>query len=127
MRLLDRCNKRLYVYTDADVFQLGIGFIIAFEFYFYVTVRQIVNVFEYLLAWRGKKGTLRAALRQADNYDEWKKAAKELDSLLQFDEWKEVDEDGYFDYHLVSLCPAGRQCQGTAGLTPARCAGSSGL
>lgn len=81
--------------------QLGIGFIIAFEFYFYVAVRQIVNVFEYLLAWRGQKGALRTSLRKAETYDEWKRVAKQLDQHLGFEEWKDIDEDGYFDYHLV--------------------------
>lgn len=76
--------------------------IIAIEFYFYIGVRQIVNLFEYLLAWRGKKGTLRGELRRAQSYEEWKQTAKQLDQLLKFDDWKEIDEDGYFDFRLVS-------------------------
>lgn len=77
--------------------------IISFEFNAYVITRQVVNVFEYVLAWRGRKGKLRQDLRQAKTYDEWKAAAKRLDSLLGFDEWKETEDDGYYDYVLV--CP----------------------
>lgn len=32
---------------------------------------------------------------------EWKEAAKELDSYLQFDDWKKVDEDPLYDWKLV--------------------------
>lgn len=45
---------------------------------------------------------MRAELRRAQSYEEWKQTAKQLDQLLKFDDWKEIDEDGYFDFHLVS-------------------------
>ncbi|WWC92971.1 uncharacterized protein L201_007934 [Kwoniella dendrophila CBS 6074] len=81
---------------------LGFFFtIIYFEFLTYVITRQVVNVFEWLVAWRGPKVKLRRALRNAKTYDEWITAAKNLDSNLGFDEWKETEEDGYFDYILV--------------------------
>jgi len=38
----------------------------------------------------------------AMTYEEWKTAAKALDDYLGFDEWKETEEDSYFDYALVS-------------------------
>jgi hypothetical protein len=75
--------------------------IISLEFGAYVFTRQIVNVFEYLLAWRGRKGTLRVELRRAKTYEEWCVAARKMDAYLGFDEWKEVDDDGYYDYMLV--------------------------
>ena len=67
----------------------------------YVFIRQIVNAFEFLLAWPGHKSSLRDEMRKAKSYDEWAHAAKKMDRYLGFDEWKETDEDSYFDYHLV--------------------------
>jgi hypothetical protein len=77
--------------------------IISFEFNAYVITRQVVNVFEYAVAWRGKKGKFRQDLRQAKTYEEWKAAARRMDKMLGFDEWKETEDDGYYDYFLV--CP----------------------
>ncbi|WOO77576.1 Patatin-like phospholipase domain-containing protein [Vanrija pseudolonga] len=75
--------------------------IISIEFGLYVGTRQIVNVFEYFLAWRGQKGSLRKKLRAATTYPEWKQAAREMDTYLGFDEWKQSEDDSYFDYNLV--------------------------
>ncbi|WWC73532.1 uncharacterized protein I206_107504 [Kwoniella pini CBS 10737] len=81
---------------------LGFFFtIIYFEFLTYVITRQVVNVFEWLVAWRGPKVRLRREVRNSKTYEEWIAAAKKLDSNLGFDEWKETDEDSYFDYTLV--------------------------
>jgi hypothetical protein len=76
--------------------------IIYFEFGLYVFIRQIVNAFEYLVAWRGHKSAMRQEMRRAKTYEEWTHAAKKLDAYLGFDEWKEVEEDSYFDHTLVS-------------------------
>lgn len=76
-------------------------FIIWLEFSAYVLTRQVVNVSEWLVAWRGHKRQLRRKLRKAETYEQWKATAKELDRYLGFDEWKEIEEDGYFDYALV--------------------------
>lgn len=59
-------------------------------------------MFEWFFAWRGHKRYLRRNLRDAKTYDVWMKAAKELDEYLGFDEWKETEEDSYFDYSLVN-------------------------
>lgn len=75
--------------------------IIGVEFYAYVLTRQVVNVFEWLVAWRGEQRHLRRELRKAKNYDEWVRIAKQLDACLGFDDWKENEDDGYFDYLLV--------------------------
>ncbi|CAE6523164.1 unnamed protein product [Rhizoctonia solani] len=82
---------------------LGLLFlVIFFEFYAYVWIRQCVNALEWLLALgRGKKGKLRANLRQARTYEEWKEAARVMDEYLGFEEWKQVDEDPYYDWTLV--------------------------
>ncbi|KAF5333348.1 hypothetical protein D9611_002487 [Ephemerocybe angulata] len=71
------------------------------EFGLYVLIRQMVNTKEWITAWRGKKGALRKRLRASRTYEEWKDAAKVLDNHLQFDEWKKVDEDPYYDWKLV--------------------------
>ncbi|EIN10649.1 patatin-domain-containing protein [Punctularia strigosozonata HHB-11173 SS5] len=81
-----------------------LGFIftlIAIEFGFYVLIRQLVNTKEWFTAWRGRKGQLRKQLRAARTYEEWKAAAAALDEYLEFDEWKAVDEDPYYDWRLV--------------------------
>jgi len=71
------------------------------EFSLYVVIRQLVNTKEWFTAWRGEKGRLRKKLRGARNYVEWKKAAMTLDKYLDFDDWKKVDEDPYYDWMLV--------------------------
>ena len=76
--------------------------IISVEFGAYVLTRQVVNVFEWLVAWRGYKRHLRLNLRNAKTYEEWAEAAKKLDNYLGFDEWKGTEEDSYFDHTLVS-------------------------
>ena len=58
----------------------------------YVCVRQVVNVFEYMLAWTGHKRVLRQRLRAATTWDQWKAAATEMDQHLGFEEWKGVRE-----------------------------------
>ncbi|KAG8766840.1 hypothetical protein FRC12_006623 [Ceratobasidium sp. 428] len=81
---------------------LGLLFLVIFlEFYAYVWIRQCVNALEWLLAWRGKKGKLRANLRQAGTYEQWKEAARVMDDYLGFNEWKQEDEDAYYDWTLV--------------------------
>ncbi|ORX37891.1 acyl transferase/acyl hydrolase/lysophospholipase [Kockovaella imperatae] len=81
---------------------LGFFFtIIWLEFSAYVITRQIVNVFEYSVAWWGHKARLRQEMRKSKTYDEWTASARKLDRYLGFDQWKEADEDPYFDYVLV--------------------------
>ncbi|KAI9001002.1 patatin-domain-containing protein [Trametes punicea] len=81
---------------------LGLIFLfIAAQFGMYVMIRQLVNAKEWVSAWRGKRGILRARLRNARTYQEWKDAALALDEYMHFDEWKFVDEDPYYDWKLV--------------------------
>ncbi|KAJ3576197.1 hypothetical protein NP233_g582 [Leucocoprinus birnbaumii] len=76
---------------------------ISAEFGLYVLIRQMVNGKEWITACegRGKKGRLRKKMRAAQTYEEWKEAAMALDEYLQFDEWKKVDEDPFYDWKLV--------------------------
>jgi hypothetical protein len=34
-------------------------------------------------------------------WQEWKQAAGVLDKYLEFDEWKAIEEDPYYDWRLV--------------------------
>lgn len=65
-------------------------FVIYAEFSFYVLIRQIVNAFEYVVAWTGHKQVLRKKMRTASSWDEWRGAALEMDGYLGFDAWKTV-------------------------------------
>ncbi|CCM01576.1 uncharacterized protein FIBRA_03636 [Fibroporia radiculosa] len=73
----------------------------AVQFGMYVLIRQLVNAKEWLSAWRGRKGILRQRLRNARTYQEWKDAALVLDDHLQFGEWKQTEEDPFYDWRLV--------------------------
>ncbi|KAF9438557.1 hypothetical protein BGZ76_006939 [Entomortierella beljakovae] len=76
--------------------------IMAIEFFLYVSLRQIVNFWEYFVTWRGRRNRLRKDLRNASTYGEWKDAAQKLDTYLKKDEWKNDPDFGYYDYHLLS-------------------------
>lgn len=80
---------------------LCIWLIIALEFAAYVLIRQLVNLTEYFIAWRGHKGTLRAQLRKAETADEWREIALELDSYLGYEAWKCEDTSGLYDWILI--------------------------
>ena len=40
-------------------------------------------------------------MRNANNYEEWIEAAKELDSHFEYDKWKDEIPFGYYDYNLL--------------------------
>lgn len=74
---------------------------ISLEFLLYVVVRQLVNIIEYSVAWRGKKGQLRKRMRSANNYADWKEAALAQDDFLGYEKWKTEDGSGFYDWILV--------------------------
>ncbi|POW20034.1 hypothetical protein PSHT_04015 [Puccinia striiformis] len=74
-----------------------IGVASLFEFLVYVSVRQMVRLFEKLMSWRAQEGRLRRKLQAAENYEEWKQAALELDDLLGFEQWKRNSINAYYD------------------------------
>ncbi|GAA5906484.1 patatin-like phospholipase domain-containing protein [Sporobolomyces salmoneus] len=81
---------------------LGLIFTIIFlEFLGYLVVRQIVNIIEFCSAWRGERGKLRVALRNAKTFDEWKSRALALDSHLGLTHWKQSPPNAYYDAPLV--------------------------
>lgn len=79
---------------------------ILLQFLAYLFVRQCVNVIEYLVAWRGRKGQLRNKLRQAKDIHEWQETAEELDEFLEFEPWKDEDASGLYDWRLVKKVSA---------------------
>ncbi|PPQ98554.1 hypothetical protein CVT24_004045 [Panaeolus cyanescens] len=96
----DKRNDYLFLLLRWPLLCFIFVFIMA-EFSLYVVIRQLVNAKEWISAWRGQKGVLRKKLRSATTYEEWKKAASDLDDFLDFQEWKRIDEDHYYDWVLV--------------------------
>ncbi|GAA5822287.1 hypothetical protein JCM11251_006289 [Rhodosporidiobolus azoricus] len=80
---------------------LLIFFIIFVEFLCYLVVRQMVNIIEFFGAWRGERGRLRLALRNAETYEEWKETALKLDAHLGLSQWKKHPTNAYYDAPLV--------------------------
>ncbi|CAG8462983.1 7788_t:CDS:2 [Acaulospora morrowiae] len=80
---------------------LIIFLIIGCELLLYVLVRQIVNIWEYFVQWRGVKRLLREKLRQANSYRQWVSAANRLDSYFGYNEWKDQIQFGFYDYNLI--------------------------
>lgn len=81
--------------------QLLMFTIIFFQFLFYLLVRQLVNVFEYVSSLGGKQRRLRHQLRQAKTFDEWKAGALALDRHLHLDDWKKQPAFAYYDHSLI--------------------------
>ncbi|PWN22881.1 patatin-domain-containing protein, partial [Microstroma glucosiphilum] len=80
---------------------LTIFLVIGLEFAAYVFTRQIVNVVEWLVAHRGRKGVLRRQMRNAKDFQTWKDTALELDDHMEHDAWKRQDSSGLYDWILV--------------------------
>ncbi|CAO1619153.1 unnamed protein product [Jaminaea pallidilutea] len=74
---------------------------IGLEFFAYVVTRQIVNVVEWSVAHRGRKGVLRRQMRKAQNFDQWRSTAVELDMYMDHEKWKRQDSSGLYDWILV--------------------------
>ncbi|BGP49849.1 hypothetical protein JCM10450v2_005754 [Rhodotorula kratochvilovae] len=75
--------------------------IIICEFVAYLFIRQCVNVIEFFAGWRGERGRLRLALRNAKTFDDWKARALELDAHLGLNDWKASAPNAYYDAPLV--------------------------
>ncbi|KAG1341726.1 hypothetical protein G6F62_004997 [Rhizopus arrhizus] len=78
-----------------------IGTIILIELMAYISLRQIVRIWENVFSWRGKKKKLRDQLRQSTSYREWCEAADRLDRYMKKDEWKRTIPFAYYDYRLL--------------------------
>lgn len=80
---------------------LSIFITIGLEFFAYVLTRQIVNVVEWLIAHRGRKGNLRRQMRKAETFDQWRDTALELDDFMSHESWKREDASGLYDWILI--------------------------
>ncbi|KAK8200895.1 hypothetical protein M8818_006213 [Zalaria obscura] len=67
----------------------------------YLATRLYIYFYEQLVTWRGRREQLRLKLRTSTNYEDWVKAAKELDTYLGSDKWKETDEYAYYDSKTI--------------------------
>lgn len=67
----------------------------------YVLTRFYVYMYEHWITWRGTRQKLRTKLQDAQSYEEWVREAKELDSHLGNDSWKEKAEYSYYDSKTV--------------------------
>ncbi|KAI0392316.1 lipase [Xylariaceae sp. FL0594] len=63
----------------------------------YVLTRTYIFLYEQCVTWTGKREKLRRKMRATNNYNEWVRAAKELDSFLGNQEWKEENEFAYYN------------------------------
>ncbi|TKA32359.1 hypothetical protein B0A50_01465 [Salinomyces thailandicus] len=67
----------------------------------YLATRFYIYVYEQYITWRGARQRLRDTLRQQTSFEDWVKAAKDLDRHLGNDQWKEEDEYAYYDSKTV--------------------------
>lgn len=63
--------------------------------------RFYISQYEYWVTWRGRREALRRKLRSTITYDDWKSAAKELDTYLSADAWKTDEVFAYYDYKTI--------------------------
>ncbi|KAH9868412.1 hypothetical protein J1614_007484 [Plenodomus biglobosus] len=67
----------------------------------YVLTRFYVYMYEHWVTWRGARQRLRTQLQNAKSYEEWVQEAKELDTHLGNDSWKQKAEYSYYDSKTV--------------------------
>lgn len=78
------------------VFGWLLGLVIA-----YLSTRLYIWVYEHFFTWRGKREGLRRKLRKASNYRDWVAGARELDSFLGRQTWREENDFAYYDSKTV--------------------------
>ncbi|KAK1962907.1 patatin-like phospholipase [Colletotrichum sublineola] len=67
----------------------------------YLYTRLYIWVYEHFVTWRGTRERLRRSMRRTNNYRDWVVAAKELDSYLDRQRWKEENDFAYYDSKTV--------------------------
>jgi predicted acylesterase/phospholipase RssA len=67
----------------------------------YMLTRFYVYMYEHWWSWRGRRQRLRARLQSATSYEDWIVAAKELDTYLGNDEWKDNPDYAYYDCKTI--------------------------
>ena len=79
---------------------LVLGWIIVLAVSYFAT-RLYVYGYEHFFTWRGRRRELRRRLRLKTDFEDWKRAAKELDEHLGNQRWKEMDDYAFYDYTTV--------------------------
>ncbi len=67
----------------------------------YLLTRLYIFLYEHFIAWRGARERLRRNMRATSSYRDWVRAAKEMDSFLGNQQWKEENEYAYYDSKTV--------------------------
>ncbi|KAJ6783650.1 hypothetical protein PWT90_06994 [Aphanocladium album] len=67
----------------------------------YLLTRFYIVVYEQFFTWRGRREGLRRELRKATTYQEWVRAARELDGFLGRKAWREENDFAYYDSKTV--------------------------
>ncbi len=67
----------------------------------YLATRLYVYGYEHFFTWRGRRQDLRRSLRLKTSFEDWRRAAKELDKHLGNEQWKETDDYAFYDHTTV--------------------------
>lgn len=67
----------------------------------YFLLRIYVAGYEHFILWTGTAKKLRKTLRDANNYEDWKKAATALDTFQGHDDWRNESEFDYYDFKTI--------------------------
>ena len=90
----------LYSIVKWPLFLLVFTFL-AGEWVAYLFTRLYISSYEQLVAWRGKRATLRRNMASSYSYQDWVRGAKELDNFLGRQAWKDDNEFAYYDSGTV--------------------------
>jgi hypothetical protein len=67
----------------------------------YLSTRWYIWLYEHFFTWRGDRETLRRKMRKTSNYRDWVVAAKDLDTYLGRQSWREENDFAYYDSGTV--------------------------
>jgi predicted acylesterase/phospholipase RssA len=72
----------------------------------YGLTRVYIYSYEHFVTWTGRRERLRRQLQSTASYPEWVDAAKQLDTYLGNESWKQQAEYAYYDYKTVKRVTA---------------------
>lgn len=67
----------------------------------YLFTRLYIWAYEYFVSWRGTRHKILKRMHNATSYTDWVKAAKDMDTFLGNDKWKEEDDFAYYDHKTI--------------------------
>lgn len=80
---------------------LMVGFWVTLLGITYLFTRLYIWSYEYFISWRGVRHRILKRMHNATSYSDWVKAAKDMDTFLGNDKWKEEDEFAYYDHKTI--------------------------